>query len=203
MSLSVRSTELASLSRAKVVITRAATTSHRHGTGALGRARREELKLIVVGTDYSVFASLSCRPWNDFARLGSPASNTPRHPSRSPSLPAEHIAAMADRIKEVWTTNLEEEMSYLRAAIEKYPFVAMVSPSLPASFTAAGPLGLARAVWKSSVGKGVLISAYWSHRIPSSPVSSHDRSARFAGRAITTTRPSGVTSTCSESSNSA
>ncbi|GAA5885041.1 hypothetical protein JCM3774_003456 [Rhodotorula dairenensis] len=32
---------------------------------------------------------------------------------------------MADRIKEVWTTNLEEEMSYLRAAIEKYPFVAM------------------------------------------------------------------------------
>lgn len=35
---------------------------------------------------------------------------------------------MADRIKEVWTTNLEEEMSYLRAAIEKYPFVAMVSP---------------------------------------------------------------------------
>lgn len=38
---------------------------------------------------------------------------------------------MADRIKEVWTTNLEEEMSYLRAAIEKYPFVAMVSRAHP------------------------------------------------------------------------
>lgn len=47
---------------------------------------------------------------------------------------------MADRIKEVWTTNLEEEMSYLRAAIEKYPFVAMVSPSLPASIVPAGPV---------------------------------------------------------------
>lgn len=44
---------------------------------------------------------------------------------------------MADRIKEVWTTNLEEEMSYLRAAIEKYPFVAMVSRAHPP-----GPLAL-------------------------------------------------------------
>lgn len=33
---------------------------------------------------------------------------------------------MAERIKEVWANNLEEEMSYIRAAIEKYPFVAMV-----------------------------------------------------------------------------
>ena len=32
-----------------------------------------------------------------------------------------------NRIKEVWAENLEEEMSYLRAAIDKYPFVAMVS----------------------------------------------------------------------------
>ena len=32
-----------------------------------------------------------------------------------------------NRIKEVWAENLEEEMSYLRAAIDRYPFVAMVS----------------------------------------------------------------------------
>lgn len=38
---------------------------------------------------------------------------------------------MAERIKEVWANNLEEEMSYLRAAIEKYPFVAMVCPASP------------------------------------------------------------------------
>ena len=109
---------------------------------------------------------------------------------------------MADRIKEVWTTNLEEEMSYLRAAIEKYPFVAMVSPSPSAS----SPLR-ARPVLSTRHNTFVrarrLIPAFWSHRIPSSPVSSRDRSARFAGRAITTTRPSGVTSTCSGSSNSA
>lgn len=37
---------------------------------------------------------------------------------------------MAERIREVWANNLEEEMSYLRAAIEKYPFVAMVRPAL-------------------------------------------------------------------------
>ncbi|GAA5924975.1 CCR4-NOT core DEDD family RNase subunit POP2 [Sporobolomyces koalae] len=30
-----------------------------------------------------------------------------------------------NRIKEVWAENLEEEMSYIRAAIDKYPFVAM------------------------------------------------------------------------------
>ncbi|GAA6000729.1 hypothetical protein JCM10207_004628 [Rhodosporidiobolus poonsookiae] len=32
---------------------------------------------------------------------------------------------MADRIRDVWSTNLDEEMSYLRAALEKYPYVAM------------------------------------------------------------------------------
>ncbi|GAA5865355.1 hypothetical protein JCM1840_001540 [Sporobolomyces johnsonii] len=30
-----------------------------------------------------------------------------------------------NRIKEVWAENLEEEMGYIRAAIDKYPFVAM------------------------------------------------------------------------------
>ena len=35
-----------------------------------------------------------------------------------------------NRIKEVWAENLEEEMSYIRAAIDKYPFVAMVSSQL-------------------------------------------------------------------------
>jgi len=35
-----------------------------------------------------------------------------------------------NRIKEVWAENLEEEMSYIRAAIDKYPFVAMVSSPL-------------------------------------------------------------------------
>jgi hypothetical protein len=47
---------------------------------------------------------------------------------RSRSKAGREAGKDADRIKEVWTTNLEEEMSYLRAAIEKYPFVAMVSP---------------------------------------------------------------------------
>lgn len=32
------------------------------------------------------------------------------------------------RIREVWAENLAEEMSYIRAAIDEYPFVAMVSP---------------------------------------------------------------------------
>ena len=31
------------------------------------------------------------------------------------------------RIREVWADNLAEEMSYIRAAIDDYPFVAMVS----------------------------------------------------------------------------
>ena len=30
------------------------------------------------------------------------------------------------RIREVWAENLAEEMSYIRAAIDEYPFVAMV-----------------------------------------------------------------------------
>jgi CCR4-NOT transcription complex subunit 7/8 len=39
---------------------------------------------------------------------------------------------MATMIREVWAENLEEEMSYIRAAVEHYPFVAMVCP-LPSS----------------------------------------------------------------------
>ncbi|TKA51588.1 hypothetical protein B0A53_05269 [Rhodotorula sp. CCFEE 5036] len=78
----------------------------------------------VFTKDYSVFASLS-------AGLGTtPLDSVPPPRTRLVTrqglpLSARHIAGMADRIKEVWTTNLEEEMSYLRAAIEKYPFVAM------------------------------------------------------------------------------
>merc|ERR1711939_421342 len=48
---------------------------------------------------------------------------SPSPSSRFPRLSA--AVTMAERIKEVWANNLEEEMSYLRAAIEKYPFVAM------------------------------------------------------------------------------
>lgn len=33
---------------------------------------------------------------------------------------------MAGRIREVWSENLDVEMGYLREAIEKYPYVAMV-----------------------------------------------------------------------------
>lgn len=33
---------------------------------------------------------------------------------------------MVGRIHEVWADNFEEEMAHLRAAIEKYPYVAMV-----------------------------------------------------------------------------
>ena len=32
------------------------------------------------------------------------------------------------RIREVWAENLAEEMAYIRAAIDEYPFVAMVRP---------------------------------------------------------------------------
>lgn len=31
------------------------------------------------------------------------------------------------RIREVWAENLDEEMTYIRAAIDQYPFVAMVN----------------------------------------------------------------------------
>lgn len=34
------------------------------------------------------------------------------------------------RIREVWAENLEEEMGYIRNAIQDYPFVAMVSRAL-------------------------------------------------------------------------
>lgn len=34
---------------------------------------------------------------------------------------------MANRIREVWAENLDEEMGYLRDTLERYPYVAMVS----------------------------------------------------------------------------
>lgn len=36
-----------------------------------------------------------------------------------------------ERIREVWADNLAEEMSYIRSAIDDYPFVAMVNPRCP------------------------------------------------------------------------
>lgn len=33
------------------------------------------------------------------------------------------------RVREVWSTNLEQEMALIRETIEKYPYIAMVSLS--------------------------------------------------------------------------
>lgn len=34
---------------------------------------------------------------------------------------------MANKIREVWAENLDEEMGYLRDTLARYPYVAMVS----------------------------------------------------------------------------
>ena len=117
---------------------------------------------------------------------------------------------MAERIKEVWANNLDEEMSYLRAAIEKYPFVAMVRLPLPLSRPSCLPIPARRRQPRLSAAlatpRGHLADPRLrtpARRTPSSPASSPARSARSAARATTTTRRSGATSTCCASSSSA
>ena len=53
-------------------------------------------------------------------RSGTHSCSPPRHPARP-------HPAMANKIREVWAENLDEEMGYLRDTLARYPYVAMVS----------------------------------------------------------------------------
>jgi len=85
-------------------------------------------------------------------RLAEPALTA--HSNHSDRRRMSNRPSDMSRIREVWAENLEEEMAYIRHAIQDYPFVAMVSPtssSLPG-------WGSARVLGS---GEGLTVAVRW------------------------------------------
>jgi CCR4-NOT transcription complex subunit 7/8 len=57
---------------------------------------------------------------------------------------------MGQRIRDVWRTNLHQELALLRELVQKYPYISMVSISLFEFFGASGSLGVFDISWKSA-----------------------------------------------------
>jgi hypothetical protein len=84
--------------------------------------------------------------------------------------------AMVTRIKEVWAENLEDEMTNIRDAIQKYPFVAMVR--------GLGIITVAQRDYMDDIDW----AGFCIQRTRNSPASSRDRLATFGRRQTIITR---------------